>query len=80
MIWALITMPDGANTVPAFGDPFKIGSILMTGYSIHMFFAQNIIKNPDRKSYPKILIYSFIFGGLIYTFVSYGSFGSNKLI
>ena len=80
MIWAFFSAPSGTKAVPAFGDPMKQTSILMSGYSVHSFLAQNIIKNPDRKSYPKIVMYSFIVGALVYTYVSYGSFCTFELI
>ena len=34
---------------------------------VHSFLAQNIVKNPNRKTYSKLILYSFIAGMIIFT-------------
>jgi amino acid transporter len=44
-------------------------------FSCHSFITQNIVKNPNKKSYPKIIIIAFIISLLAYNFYAFGSFG-----
>ena len=46
--WAQVTAPAGPNSVPTSGDPFILASVMIGAFEIHMFLAQNIIKNPRR--------------------------------
>jgi hypothetical protein len=75
MIWAQITSPSGPNTIPSTGSPFTLASTLMTAYSIHDFLMQNIIKNPNRQDYKKIVGITYVIGTAAYTFIAYGAFG-----
>ena len=44
----MASAPSGPNTVPMQGAPGVLIASLMTGYSIHDFMIQSIIKNPKR--------------------------------
>jgi len=75
-VWAQITAPKGPKTIEAFGEPFRIAEVFMSAYTIHFFVAQNIVKNPNRKAYPKIIAYAFIIGAIAYIYFCMGSFGT----
>lgn len=45
-------------------------------YSVHDFLVQNIIKNPNRQDYQKMVTQTFTFGTLSYAFVALGGFGT----
>ena len=61
--------------MPAFGDPTLLISTLLMAYLIHDFMTQNIMKNPNKQDYRLIIGVTFLFGTLIYTFITLGSFG-----
>lgn len=48
----------------------------MMAYSVHDFLVQNIIKNPNRQDYQKMVTQTFTFGTLSYAFVALGGFGN----
>lgn len=74
--WALATAPTGPKQVPANGNPFILASVLVGAFELHDFLAQNIMKNPKRNEYSSVVRYTFFIGGLVFIFVSYGSFGT----
>ena len=73
--WTMVTAPEYHQEIPAFGNPFLLISTLLMALSIHDLIAQNILKNPNKEDYRSIVGVTFIFGTLIYTFVTLGSFG-----
>jgi hypothetical protein len=74
MIWAQITSPSGPKTIAPSGPPFTLASSLMTAYSIHDFLMHNIIKNPNRQDYTKIVGITYLIGTAAYTFIAYGAY------
>jgi hypothetical protein len=79
-VWAQSTSPSGPKTVPVTGYPITMASTLIMGYSIHDFLVQNIVKNPSRKDYQKIVGITFIIGILACVYLTLGSFGMNLFI
>jgi len=74
LIWAQITAPEGPKEVPATGDIFHLIPALEMSYTIQIFAAQTIIRNPNRNDYIKIILQTFLVGFLTYTFIIYGSY------
>lgn len=79
LIWTHFSAPKGEKSVPMFEEPFSLASTLIMAYSIHDFLVQNIIKNPNRHEYQKMVIQTFTFGTLSYTFIALSSFGTHEL-
>lgn len=76
LIWAQITSPSGDNKVPPFGKNYSnFSAILLGALSIHDFLVQVMIHNPNRKAFPKLILWTYLLGGSAYMFMGLGSFG-----
>ncbi len=49
-------------------------AILMGALAVHDFLVQVLIHNPERKSYTRMAILTYLLGGLAYLFMGFGSF------
>jgi hypothetical protein len=49
-------------------------------FTVHDFIVQNIIKNPNRLEYVKMVVQTFIIGIATYMFIAFGSYGINFII
>lgn len=79
LVWAQTTAPVGTKRVAAVGEPMELAATLMMAFSIHGFLVSNILRNPDREQYNRIVGKTFFIGTLIYIFIAYGSFGTSAL-
>jgi hypothetical protein len=80
LIWSQVTAPSGEAAVPAFGEVIPLASSLMLAYSVATVVSQNIFKNENREDFLKLVGYTFLWGILIYTFITLGSFCKHPLI
>lgn len=77
LIWAQITAPTGPRRVEPFGKNYpNYSAVLLGALSIHDFLVQVMIHNPRRKDFPKLLVWTYILGGLAYTFMGLACFGT----
>lgn len=75
LTWAQLSAPKGDNRIPESGSFYDLASALLMAFSVHDFIVQNIIKNPHRQDYIKIVLLTFIIGTAAYMFITLGSFG-----
>jgi hypothetical protein len=47
----------------------------MLAYSVSNVVSENIFKNKNRADFLKLIAYTFFWGIIIYTFITFGSFG-----
>lgn len=77
LIWAQITSPSGDNKVEPFGKNYSnFSAVLLGALSIHDFLVQVMIHNPNRKVFPKLILWTYLLGGSAYMFMGLGSFGT----
>lgn len=77
LIWAQVTSPSGDNKVPPFGKNYSnFSAILLGALSIHDFLVQVMIHNPNRKTFPKLILWTYLLGGSAYMFMGLASFGN----
>lgn len=73
--WAQASAPSGPAEVPSFGNKFSnYGAILMGAFAVHDFVVQVMIHNPNRRSYTKIVVLTYILGCAAYLYMGLGSF------
>ena len=77
--WSIISGPSGPKSVPVDGPSVTLLASLMSGYSIHDFMIQSIIKNPKREAYQGIVSWTFVLGIASYIFMALGSFGKSSI-
>jgi len=49
-------------------------------FSVHDFIVQNLIRDPNRSDYIKIVVQTFIIGIAAYMFITFGSYGMDCII
>ncbi len=75
LTWAQATAPTQPKTVAAFGSGYSnYAAILMGALAIHDFIVQVIIHNPERRSYTRLIIVTYVLGCCAYLYMGFGSF------
>lgn len=77
LIWVLASAPKGPQSIPVWTWNFsEIFNALSTAFSIQGVFIPIMRKCEQTKSFPLIILLSFIFGGSVYVFIGFtGAFG-----
>lgn len=77
LIWAQATSPSGESKVQPFGKNYSnFSAVLLGALSIHDFLVQVMIHNPNRKVFSKLIMWTYLIGGLTYMFMGLASFGT----
>jgi hypothetical protein len=75
LTWAQATAPTQPQKVEPFGTNYSnYSAILMGALAIHDFIVQVMIHNPDRKSYTRLIVITYILGCSAYLYMGFGSF------
>jgi hypothetical protein len=82
LVWVVSTRPSGPNTVPAFGTEIAgFAATMGSAFTIQAYFIPVLKEYPKSSRYVWIIFVSYVFGTLVYYYISFmGSFGKNLII
>lgn len=73
LLYMLVNAPDGDREFKPVNKYFpQLAAALSQGFAIQAFFIPILKQNPNTRKYKKILIITYLIGGLIYAFIGYG--------
>ena len=77
IFWAFLTAPKGPERIPLTGDPVNLIYVLIQSYSVCSLVVQNMLKNPNKGEYKKIIRYLFVTAGVVCTLILvFGGYGN----
>ena len=82
LIYVVASAPKGQNQIPLWTWNFnEILNALATAFAVQSVFIPIIKKCEEKNKYNLIILLSFVFGGIVYSFIAFtGAFGTVSII